>query len=99
MIRHRAALVKSFCTALKPPASPAAGATVGRACGLRPVPPSAAPNPEESRADLGNWATPRQGTLARAGRRVPELDLTDIVSFDFVLEAIERQCLPLDVDG
>ena len=51
----RHSLVRTFFTGLKPPASPAAGAAVGRACGLRPVPPSAAPGPEGGRrADLDN---------------------------------------------
>ena len=52
----RHSLVRTFFTGLKPPASPAAGAAVGRACGLRPVPPSAAPKPKEARhAEVTHW--------------------------------------------
>ena len=50
-------VLSSFCTALKPPAAPAAGLAVGRACGLRPVAPSAAPHEEATAAQGGEHMT------------------------------------------
>jgi hypothetical protein len=51
-------VVRSFCTALKPPATPTAGRP-GRACGLRPVPPRPlhqAKNPSSTPPAHRAWA-------------------------------------------
>jgi hypothetical protein len=53
-------VVRSFCTALKPPAPPMAGAASGRESGLRPVPSAAAPDTEGSTRRTG---LARQGPL------------------------------------
>jgi len=67
-------LVRSFCTALKPAGSAGGEAAVGRACGLRPVPPAAAKTAKWA-PDTTSGTEPRRLHVAVVLHAAPDMSV------------------------